>query len=57
MHYEKVMDISFNVLVNFYADLLVDNTDVHFSCIQIDTAIIFVMWCVELDLLKGHGKK
>lgn len=41
--FEKQLWVGFDVLMYFRFSLLVENTDVHFSGVQIDTAIILVL--------------
>jgi hypothetical protein len=47
---KKQFRIGFNVFVDFGFATLVDDTDVHFSCMQVDTAVIFMLPCVEPHL-------
>jgi hypothetical protein len=47
---KKQFRTGFNVFVDFSFPFMVDDADIHFSCMQIDTAVIFVLPCVEPHL-------
>jgi hypothetical protein len=56
---KKGFGISFDILMHFGFSLLVQDADIHFSCVQIDTAIVFVLLDVKFHLgllwVKGCG--
>jgi len=45
--FKKQLRIGFNVLMHFGFTFLIDDADLHFSCVQIDPAVIFVLLVVE----------
>jgi hypothetical protein len=51
--FKKQFRVGLDILVNPGLSLLIDDTDVHLSCVQVDTAIVLVLLIVEphVDLL------
>jgi len=52
---KEQLRVCFDILVNMGFTFLIDDTDIHFSCVQIDTAIIFVLLIVKSHNLASFG--
>jgi hypothetical protein len=53
--FEKKIRISFYVLMNPDFSFLVNNADIHFSGVQIDTTVVFMLFVVEFHNLASFG--
>ena len=53
--FEKQLRIGFDVFVNFDLAPVADNADVHFSGVQIDSTVMFVLSGVESHGLASFG--
>jgi hypothetical protein len=53
--FEKQFRIGFDVLMHFDLAFAADNADVHFACVQVDTAIVLVLLGVESHGLAYFG--
>jgi hypothetical protein len=54
-HFKEQLRIGFDVFVNMSFTLFVEDANIHFSGVQIDTAIVFVLFIVKSHNLASFG--
>jgi hypothetical protein len=47
---EEKFRVSFDVLVHFQNTLVIDNADAHFSCMQVDTTKVLVLFADKFHI-------
>jgi hypothetical protein len=53
--FKEEFRIRFDILMHFSFPFLIDDADVHFSSVKIDTAIVLVLLIVEFHNLASFG--
>jgi len=54
-HFKEQLRIGFDVFVNMSFTLFVEDANIHFSGVQIDTAIVLVLFIVKFHDLASFG--
>jgi hypothetical protein len=54
-HLEKWFRIGFDVLMHFGFTSLIENADIHFSRMKVDTAVVLVLLLIKSHVLASFG--